>query len=47
MDVRELHGTVSHDDGLTLTLTRDVAIPVEELWSWITEIGRASWRERV
>ena len=29
MDVRELHGTVSHDDGLTLALTRDIAIPVE------------------
>lgn len=44
MDVRELHGTVSHDDGLTLTLTRDVAIPVEELWSWITDSDRtARW----
>ena len=42
--MHELHGTVSHDDGLTLALTRDIAIPVEELWSWITESDRtARW----
>ena len=42
--MHELHGTVSHDDGLTLTVTRDLSIPVEELWSWITESDRtAQW----
>ncbi|WP_392467611.1 SRPBCC family protein [Arsenicicoccus cauae] len=42
--MHELPGTVSHDDGLTLTVTRDLSIPVEELWSWITEPDRtAQW----
>lgn len=33
----ELHGAVSHEDGLTLTVTRHVRVTVEELWLWITE----------
>lgn len=40
----EIHGSLTHEDGPTLTVTRALPVPVEEAWEWITISDRtARW----